>query len=131
MGRKILVADDEPAAAMLVQAILENDGTVEVLAGRDGAEALEIARREKPDIIFLDVRMPKMSGLEVCRLLKRDPETAQIEVVMLTGLDQEADRHQGFKAGADHYLTKPFSPVEFLNKFQEILKQPVSPIGER
>ena len=109
----ILIVDDEPPILDLVRFTLE-DGDVRVVEASDGAEALLVARREKPDLILLDVQMPKLTGLEVCRQLRREEAFARIPIVMLTAATQEADRVRGREAGADEYLTKPFSPLALL-----------------
>ena len=87
----------------------------------DGTAALDVARRERPELIFLDWSMPGATGLEVCRALRADAETAHIKVVMLTARTERGDREAGFDAGADDYITKPFSPVELLDKVSEVL----------
>ena len=103
----------------MVEAALGNDGSVRIRLSRDGEEAIRVAREWKPDLLFVDVDMPKKDGFEVCETLKGAPETAHIKVVMLTGL---ADRSGRFKAlvevGADDYITKPFSPIELFRKFE-------------
>jgi len=109
----ILIVDDEPPILDLVRFTLE-DADVRVVEASDGAEALLVARREKPDLILLDVQMPKLTGLEVCRQLRREEAFAQTPIVMLTAATQEADRVRGREAGADEYLTKPFSPLALL-----------------
>ena len=123
MTQKVLLADDEEGILALLAATLGNEGWYEVLLARDGDEALEIARREKPALVFLDVRMPKRDGHEVCRALKEDPNTAQIRVIMLTALTQEFDRQEAADAGADDYFVKPFSPMALLQKVEEVLAQ--------
>lgn len=106
----------------LVEATLHNDGTIETLVARDGDEALKLARQWLPDLIFLDVMMPKRNGYEVCQALKRDPATASIRVVMLTVLSTEFDRLKALREiGADDYIAKPFSPMALLQKFEEML----------
>ena len=109
----ILVVDDEPSIVDLVRFTLE-DGDVRVVEASDGAEALVLARRIKPDLILLDVQMPRLDGLEVCRQLRREPAFARAPIVLLTAAGQEADRARGLGAGADEYLTKPFSPLALL-----------------
>jgi DNA-binding response OmpR family regulator len=117
--RKILVVDDERSLRLLVVGTLQAYD-YQVFKAENGYEALEIARRERPDLVLLDVVMPEMDGFEVCRRLKADPVTKDAVVVMLTVLAQEADRKKGLEAGADAYLTKPFSPTALLNKVKEI-----------
>ena len=109
----ILIVDDEPPILDLVRFTLE-DADVRIVEASDGAEALLVARREKPDLILLDLQMPKLTGLEVCRQLRRDAAFSRTPIVMLTAASQEADRARGREAGADEYLTKPFSPLALL-----------------
>jgi DNA-binding response OmpR family regulator len=119
MKRKILLADDDPRLRTLVALTLGDDFIL--LHAADGEETLDIARREIPDLIFLDIMMPKVNGFEVCRRLKNDQSTAHIPVVMLTGRDSPEDIQQGKEAGADEYFLKPFSPRALLGKVTEIL----------
>jgi CheY-like chemotaxis protein len=121
MSKKILLADDEEPVRALVAATLMADGRYLLLEAENGEQALEIARTEKPDLIFLDILMPLMDGLEVCRRLKTDPETRGLTIIMLTALAQEADMERGREAGADGYFTKPFSPTALLQKAEEVL----------
>ena len=109
----ILVVDDEPSIVDLVRFTLE-DAEVRVVEASDGAEALVIARRIRPDLILLDVQMPRLDGLEVCRQLRQEPAFARAPIILLTAAGQEADRARGLGAGADEYLTKPFSPLALL-----------------
>jgi len=109
----ILVVDDEPPIVDLVRFTLE-DADVRVVEASDGAEALVVARRTIPDLVLLDVHMPRLDGFEVCRQLRGDPALARIPIVMLTAAGREADRARGRAAGADEYLTKPFSPLALL-----------------
>jgi DNA-binding response OmpR family regulator len=109
----ILIVDDEPPILDLVRFTLE-DAEVRVVEASDGVEALALARRLRPDLILLDVHMPRLDGLEACRQIRRDPALAQTPIVMLTAAGQEADRARGREAGADEYLTKPFSPLALL-----------------
>ncbi len=122
--RKVLLADDQQAVLELVEAAIGNDGSVEIRTASDGDEALEIARRWRPDLIFLDVMMPKMNGFEVCHTLKTDSRTAEIKVVMLTGLLPDPDGHRALgEAEADGYITKPFKPVELFRVFERMRGQ--------
>ncbi|HEV8424939.1 MAG TPA: response regulator [Actinomycetes bacterium] len=116
---KLLIADDEPAVRDLVHVTLEGDD-YEILEAADGVEALEVARGESPKLVLLDIMMPRLDGLEVCRQLKSDPDTSDIVVVMLTAQAQERDRDQGLAAGADDYFTKPFSPLALLNMVERV-----------
>ena len=109
----ILVVDDEPPIVDLVRFTLE-DADVRVVEASDGAEALVVAKRTIPDLVLLDVHMPHLDGFEVCRQLRSEPALARIPIVMLTASGQEADRARGRAAGADEYLTKPFSPLALL-----------------
>jgi CheY-like chemotaxis protein len=115
---KLLIADDEPAVRALVHVTLEGDD-YEILEAEDGVEALEKARDQSPRLVLLDIMMPRLDGLEVCRQLKADPDTSDIVVVMLTQA-QERDRDQGLAAGADDYFTKPFSPLALLNMVERV-----------
>ncbi len=121
MTKKVLLADDEEDILMLVSATLGGDDRYSLILARDGEEALTRAREEHPDLIFLDVMMPKMDGFEVCEQLKSDDGTKDIRVVMLTALAQEFDRQRADEVGADFYFTKPFSPTALLEKVDELL----------
>ncbi|MDA0264626.1 MAG: response regulator [Chloroflexi bacterium] len=116
----LLIADDEEDVMELMQATLKFSG-YRMLSAVDGPEALEIARREIPELALLDVMMPGMDGFEVCRLLKGDPLTANIKIVMLTASSQDSDRQIGIDAGADEYITKPFSPAALLRTVSDIM----------
>lgn len=117
----ILLADDDPGLRRLIRATL---GTTDfrLLDAADGDETLEIARLDSPEIILLDVNMPKLSGIEVCRILKADPATAAIKIIMLTARSAEADKVRAREVGADDYFVKPFSPVELLNKVYSLFE---------
>jgi two-component system phosphate regulon response regulator PhoB len=117
---KILIAEDDAALRSLIALTLDSGGT-RVVEAEDGTTALEVARREAPDLIFLDWSMPGRSGVEVCRELRDDPRTAAAKVVMVTARTDERDRQAGLDAGADDYITKPFSPVQLLDKANEVL----------
>lgn len=116
----VLVVDDEQPIVDLVRFTLE-DEQVQVVEAADGVQALEVARAHRPDLVFLDVQMPRLDGLEVCRLLRREPGLEHTRIVMLTAASQEADRARGLAAGADEYLTKPFSPLKLLLLVQALL----------
>ncbi len=122
MTRKILIADDEASLRMLVRATLENDDC-QVFEAQSGLEALRLAREVQPDLVFLDVVMPELRGYEVCRELRRDASTNSVVVVMLTAQSEPSDRQRGIEAGADHYLTKPFSPLELLRLAEQVFFQ--------
>jgi DNA-binding response OmpR family regulator len=118
----VLVADDEAPIVELVRFTLE-DPQVQVVEAFDGATALDLARRTRPDLALLDVHMPDLSGLEVCRRLRQSPECAHTRIVMLTAAGQAHDRARGLAAGADHYLTKPFSPLLLLNLVRSLVPE--------
>jgi two-component system, OmpR family, alkaline phosphatase synthesis response regulator PhoP len=123
MTQKILIVDDEPNIVILLEQALEalEDEGVELLTARNGEEALETIKTEKPNLVFLDVMMPKMSGLEVCHIVKQDLQLSDIYIVMLTAKGQEFDKQRGMDMGADLYLTKPFRPKEVLEKSMQVL----------
>ena len=121
--KTILVADDEEGVRALIVATLGRENRYHLLLAEDGEEALRIARKEKPDLLLLDIMMPKKDGYGVCQELKKDPTTSNTKVVMLTALAQEADRQKAKKAGADDYFTKPFSPTALLKKVDGLLAQ--------
>ena len=116
----ILIADDEPHVVELVRITLE-DERVRVIEASDGATALALADQLEPELIFLDVNLPDLSGLEVCRRLRREPRLAGSSIVMLTAAAQQDDISRGLAAGATQYLTKPFSPVRLLSLVEELL----------
>jgi CheY-like chemotaxis protein len=118
---KLLIADDEPSVRSLVHVTLEGDEHT-ILEASDGVEALEVARSEHPSLVLLDIMMPRLDGLAVCRAIKSDPATSGTVVVMLTAQAQDRDRDQGLAAGADDYFTKPFSPLALLNMVERVRK---------
>jgi two-component system, OmpR family, alkaline phosphatase synthesis response regulator PhoP len=121
-GRKILIVEDEPDIRKLVHYNLTQE-RFKVLEAEDGEKALKIVRQEKPDLVILDLMLPSLSGLEVCRILRERPETARLPVLMLTAKAGEADRVVGLEMGADDYLTKPFSPRELAARVKAILRR--------
>ena len=121
MTRKVLIADDEERIRGLVIATLGSDERYEVLTAADGAAALSMCQAERPDLLFLDLLMPKMDGYAVCRELKHSPETSGIKIVMLTAMTQESDRRTAMKLGVDDFMAKPFSPMALAAKIEEIL----------
>lgn len=121
MSQKILVVDDEPHIVRLVQVNLEKAGYV-VTTASNGQEALDAVAKEQPDLMVLDVMMPEMDGLETLKRLKGNPETDDIPVILLTAKAQDSDVFEGWKSGADLYLTKPFNPGELLLFVQRIFK---------
>src|ERR1039457_2701536 len=127
MRSKILVVDDEPEAVELVEFNLKQAG-YEVFTAADGAEALTKSRAKTPNLIVLDLMLPEMSGLEVCKTLRRDPATAAIPIIMLTAKAAEIDRVLGLELGADDYLTKPFSPRELVLRIRTVLRRTKSAV---
>ena len=127
---KILVIDDEPDAVELIAFNLQGAG-FQVVTAADGAEALRKARSTAPDLILLDLMLPEIDGLEVCKLLRRDPATAGIPIVMLTAKASEVDRILGLELGAEDYITKPFSPRELVLRVRKILERGQKPATKR
>lgn len=121
MPRKILACDDEKHIVRLVQVNLERQG-YEVVTAHDGRDALEKVESEKPDLVVLDVMMPYMDGFEVLQNLRRNPNTRDIPVIMLTAKAQDADVFRGWQSGVDCYLTKPFNPMELISFVKRIFK---------
>lgn len=112
MAMKILICDDEPYIRMLLEQTLEDleDEGVEILIASNGQEGYDLIVAEKPQLVFLDVMMPKLSGFEVCEKVKQQPELQHIHIVLLTAKGQEADKEKGLSLGANEYITKPFDP---------------------
>lgn len=123
MNKKILIVDDEPNILILMEQALESleDDEVELLTAKNGEEALEIIKTEKPELVFLDVMMPKMSGLEVCNLVKHELGLQDVYIIMLTAKGQEFDKQKGTDVGADLYMTKPFRPKSVLETSRNVL----------
>jgi len=121
MAKKILAVDDERHIVRLVQVNLERQG-YQVVTAYDGKEALEKVEAEKPDLVVLDVMMPYMDGFEVLQNLRKNPNTRDIPVIMLTAKAQDADVFRGWQSGVDCYLTKPFNPMELIAFVKRIFK---------
>src|ERR1700745_2041210 len=121
-GRKILIIEDETDVADLLTLNLRK-ASYKVSTAGDGVTGLQKARDDRPDFIILDLMLPKMSGLEVCRILKSDTATAQMPILMLTAKAEEIDRIVGLEFGADDYVTKPFSPREVVLRIRAILRR--------
>ena len=119
---KVLVVDDEPDAVELIDFNLKASG-YEVVTAADGNEALKKARSSLPDLIVLDLMLPEVDGLEVCKILRRDTATAAIPIIMVTAKAGEIDRVLGLELGADDYITKPFSPRELVLRVKNLLKR--------
>ena len=113
MPGKILIVDDEVHIRMLLEQTLEEleeDFGVDILSASNGEEGLALIKSEKPDVVFLDIMMPKLNGYEVCQRVKEDPAASNCGIVLLTAKGQEVDRKQGLELGASQYMTKPFDP---------------------
>ena len=123
MNKKILIVDDEPHLRMLIQQTLEDleyDG-VELLTATNGEEALESIRAEEPNLVLLDVMMPKMNGFDVCHAVKKEMGWDHVRIILLTAKGQEFDRNRGLEVGADLYMTKPFDPDALIANAREAL----------
>ncbi|HYD19616.1 MAG TPA: response regulator transcription factor [Patescibacteria group bacterium] len=126
MGKKILVVDDDPHIREVVAFAVEKAG-MGVLQAADGAQALDMARQHKPDLIVLDISMPELDGLEVCRTLRKSDDTP---ILFLSSRDEEVDRIIGLELGGDDYVTKPFSPRELVARINAILKRRTAPASK-
>lgn len=122
-GLKVLIVEDDQDVMDMLRMHLEKAGGFAVSCAADGAAALSLARKDSPDVIILDLMLPKMSGLEICRSLKASPATANIAILMLTAKADEIDRIVGLELGADDYVTKPFSPREVILRTRAILRR--------
>lgn len=122
MKQKLLVVDDEKDILTLLEYNLEKAG-FKVISAQDGPEAINVAKREMPDLIILDIMLPSMEGTEVCKIIKREETTSHIPIIMLTAKGEEVDKIVGFELGADDYITKPFSPRELILRVRAVLKR--------
>ncbi len=120
MAKRILVVDDEVQLVEMVKIRLEANG-YEVLAAYDGQEALDKTREEKPDLIVLDLMLPKLDGYKVCRMIKFDEKYKNIPIILFSARAQESDKEMGVQVGANAYITKPFEPQALLSKIKELL----------
>ena len=120
MSRKILVADDEPNIVISLEYLMKREGYT-VLVARDGQEALDMIARDRPDLVLLDVMMPKKSGFEVCQAVRASEELQATKILMLTAKGRDTDLAKGLALGADAYMTKPFSTRELVQKVAEML----------
>ena len=119
---KILIVDDQPEVRELVEITLKSDN-FQIFQAMNGENAINIARKEKPDLIIMDIMMPgKIDGIEATRILKNDPETKEILIIILTAKGQAGDVEKGYKAGADDYFIKPFSPLDLIKKIDEVFE---------
>ena len=119
--KTIMIVEDSPTAMRHIQSILGDNG-YRVQCASDGEEALEIAIQEPPDLILLDIILPKKNGFQVCRQLKTTPDTENIKIIMLTSKSQDSDRFWGLKQGADEYMTKPFEDEAMLANVERLLQ---------
>ncbi|OGS44843.1 MAG: hypothetical protein A2539_03700 [Elusimicrobia bacterium RIFOXYD2_FULL_34_15] len=119
---KIIIADDDIEILELIKTALENDGH-SIIGYNNGFDAYEAIVKEKPDLVVLDVMMPRMNGYEVCEKLRETPSTKTIPIVMLTAQSQIKDKITGLKLGADDYITKPFDPLELAARVESIIKR--------
>ena len=122
MAPLILVVEDEDALVTLLRYNLEREG-FRVVAAKDGEEALLLAREQKPDLVLLDWMLPLLSGIEVCRQLRRMPDSRNVPIIMLTARGEEGDKLRGLDSGADDYVTKPFSPTELIARVRAVLRR--------
>lgn len=120
MTKKILIVDDEPNIVISLEFLMKKEGFAVAVAS-DGDEALALVASFNPDLLLLDVMMPKKSGFEVCEALRADPQHAGLKIVMLTAKGRDAEMAKGLAIGADAYVTKPFSTKELVDKVKEIL----------
>ncbi len=120
MKPKILIVDDDPSILLSLDFLLKKAG-YEIFIARDGAEALEIIRRELPVCVVLDIMMPQVDGYEVCQQVKSEAALAHIKIVMLSAKSRETDIRQAMDLGADHYITKPFATKKFLEEISQLL----------
>ena len=121
MNKKILIADDEPNIVISLEFLLRREG-FEVLVAVDGEEALNKALADKPDLVLLDVMMPKMNGFDVCQALRANPAMAGLRILMLTAKGRETEVSKGLGLGADAYMTKPFSTKELVAQVRSLLE---------
>jgi two-component system alkaline phosphatase synthesis response regulator PhoP len=117
----VLVVDDNQQNLELLQAYLETLGC-RIVTARDGVEALAVIGRDQPDLILLDVMMPRMSGFEVCKKLKADPQTRSIPIIMVTALNELGDIERGVESGTDDFLTKPVKKLELITRVKSLLR---------
>ena len=122
MNKKILIADDEQNIVISLEFLMKREG-FEVLVANDGEEAIRRIRADQPDLVLLDVMMPKKSGFEVCQEVKADPALGGVRILMLTAKGRDTEVAKGLALGADAYMTKPFSTRELVDKVRSMLEQ--------
>ena len=120
MNRTILIVDDDPSIRRLIATTLEDVSGFRLQEASDGAEALEVALDAKPEIVFLDLEMPRVDGIETCRRLRSEPRLADVTIVVLTGASGDVAEQSAQAAGADLFLTKPFSPLHLLQLVDDL-----------
>ena len=120
MAKKVLIADDEPNILISLEFLMQREGHA-VSVARDGDEALAAIRRDRPDLVLLDVMMPGKSGFDVCQAVRADPDLAGVKILMLTAKGRDTDLAKGTALGADAYVTKPFSTQELAARVRELL----------
>ncbi|MCU0536365.1 MAG: response regulator [Hydrococcus sp. Prado102] len=118
---EVLVVEDSPTQQQIILDLLKNSG-LKVTIVQDGVEALEHVQKFNPNLVILDIVMPRMNGYEVCRRLKSDPKTKDVPVILCSTKAEEFDRYWGMKQGADAYIVKPFQPVELLGTIKQLLR---------
>ncbi len=123
--RAALVVDDDPFIPKLIVTTLEDVAQIEIHEAADGVEALEVARRERPSLVFLDIEMPAVNGIDACRQLRTDRVTSATTIVMLTAADADSVQRQAEAAGAELDLTKPFSPLDLLRLVDRVGERPL------
>lgn len=120
--KRILVVEDEEDVIELLYAMFDGLVGYEIFYAKDGEDALRIVRTDKPDVIILDIQLPKLNGYELCKLIKSEPAMTHIKIVMLSGMTQICDQLKAKEAGADDYITKPFTSTELVEKIDALLK---------
>lgn len=123
---KVIVIDDEPFILMMIEDKLRRAG-LEIVTSRTSINAMDLIRKERPDLIILDWMMPELSGIELCRRIKSDPELSSIPIFMLTAKGQEEDEKKGLECGVERYIVKPFSPKALLELVEESLRKKTEP----
>ncbi len=121
MSKKILLVDDEPSILLSLEFLMEQEG-YDVHTATDGDEALQSVREELPDLILLDIMMPKRDGFEVCQMIRANPKWKETKIILLTAKGREVDQEKGLALGADDYITKPFATQELIKKVNMILE---------
>ena len=129
-GKKILIADDEPDILEIISYNLRTEG-YETITAKDGEDALQKAKQTKPDLIILDVMMPNKNGMEVCKILRNQPDFHQTLIIFLTALNDEGSHIRGLEFGADDYLTKPVSPKVLISKVNSLFRRVLKPDGNK